>query len=448
MTETSWRGPDDRTLRDEVSKLLCDLIRVDTSNPPGNETPAAKLLKDYLEAAGLDCELVARTPARANLVCSLDGDGTGPSLALLGHTDVVPADEPGWTHPPFSGHIDDEGWVWGRGATDMKNETASRAVTMALLARGGFRPRGRIVFIAQADEEDGTEQVGLAWLVGARPDLRVDYSIDEGGGTRMELADGRVVVSLNVGEKATLPALVTAIGTAGHASCPTTEDNAVLNLAELVRRLGAYRTRRRLVPAVADLLGALLGDIDERDLDDAVQRACSLHPRFAESLPALLGTTIAPTRLYGSRARNVIPARASVELDCRVLPGTGPADLEEELRAALGSDLAYELGFLEPPTGGSSSPTNTPLFDAMQSFFDEHDPGAKLLPSISTGFCDSHFMRTAFGTVAYGIWPCRTTPLEVLDDTAHNVDERIHQDDLVYATRFHLHVVEALTGRG
>ena len=136
---------------------------------------------------------------RPNLIARIRGTGDGPSLALCGHTDVVPADEPNWTHPPFAGHVDEEGWLWGRGAVDMKNQTATRAVAMAILARSGFKPKGDLLFIAQADEEDGVEGVGMRWLVGARPDLRVDYAIDEGGGDRLVLADGRVVVPIECG---------------------------------------------------------------------------------------------------------------------------------------------------------------------------------------------------------------------------------------------------------
>jgi acetylornithine deacetylase/succinyl-diaminopimelate desuccinylase-like protein len=196
----------ERSLRDETTALLRELIRVDTSNPPGRETPAALVLKEYLERSGVECELVARTPERANLIARIPGTGAGPSLALLGHTDVVPADPAGWTHPPFAGHLDDDGYVWGRGAVDMKNETASRAVALATLARDGFTPNGDLLFIAEADEEDGAEEVGLSWLVRERPDIATDYVLNEGASERLRLADGRTVVTINVGEKATLPA--------------------------------------------------------------------------------------------------------------------------------------------------------------------------------------------------------------------------------------------------
>jgi acetylornithine deacetylase/succinyl-diaminopimelate desuccinylase-like protein len=433
-------------LRDESTSLLRDLIRVDTSNPPGRETPAAVLLRDYLVAAGVECELVARDADRANLIARIPGSNEGPSLAFLGHTDVVPADAKDWRRPPFSGDLDDEGFVWGRGAVDMKNETATRAVAMAALARSDFRPHGDLVFVAQADEEDGTSEVGLKWLRNERPDIGCDYSIDEGGGARLELSDGRAVVPINMGEKATLPVLVTALGEAGHASTPTTGANAVVRLATLIERLAHHRTRRIVRPETARLLEVLVGPIDDR-LDDALEKAPQLHPSFADDLPPLFGATIAPTRLYGSRARNVMPGRAAVECDCRVLPGTTTEDLEHELRDALGDDLPYELEFLEPPTGGTVAPIDTMLFRVCQDFLDEHDAGATLVPTISPGFCDSHFMRERFGTVAYGFWPMRYTPMDVYRDGIHNRDERIHADDLAYATRFHIYAAHRMLSR-
>src|SRR3954447_9536539 len=193
----------ERDLRNETTALLRDLIRIDTTNPPGGETAAATLLKDYLEASGVECELIARDPDRANLIARIPGTGDGPSLALLGHTDVVPADPAGWTQPPFSGHLDEDGYVWGRGAIDMKNETASRAVTLAFLARAGFEPRGDLLLVAEADEENGTDEGGLAGALGAGPALAAHYVLNEGASERLTLADGRTVVTINVGEKAT-----------------------------------------------------------------------------------------------------------------------------------------------------------------------------------------------------------------------------------------------------
>ncbi len=439
--------PSDSDLAREVVPLLQDLLRADTSNPPGHETRAAVVLKAYLEAAGLPCELVAREPERANLIARIEGTGEGPSLALLGHTDVVPVeDAPDWERGPFSGDLDDNGYVWGRGAVDMKNQTAARAVAIALLARSGWRPRGDLVFVAQADEEDGTHQVGLTWLRHQRPDLACDYSLDEGGGMRLELADGRVLVTLNVGEKATLPALVTVLGEAGHASVPS-PSNAVLRLSTIIGRLGQYQPERTVTPAGRRMLELLVGSPDG-NLEEAIARAGSLHPWLERTLPARFCTTISPTRLTGSPARNVIPSRASVECDCRVLPGTTPPQLEAELRRALGDDLAYEIAFLEEPTGGTTSPVDSPLARICQEFLDRHDPGATVFPTISTGFNDSHFMRESFGTTAYGFSPFRRSADIDEDARAHARNERVHVEDLVHTTRFHLFAAQRLSEVG
>ncbi len=437
----------ERELRDESIGLLQDLLRVDTSNPPGRETPAAIVLKNYLEANGVACELIAKDPERANLVARIPGTGDGPSLALVGHTDVVPADAQDWQHPPFSGHLDQEGYLWGRGSVDMKNETATRAVTMAVLSREGFRPRGDLLFIAEADEEDGAEQVGMTWLVEARPDLRVDYALNEGGGERLELSDGRIVVPLEVGEKATLPTLVTALGEAGHASTPAAGANAVPRLAVLIQRLAEHRTAQHVLPQTQTMLEELVGPMNG-DLEAALERAAPLHPSFRELLPPLFGTTIAPTRLRGSTARNVMPGRAAVECDCRVVPGTAEAELEAEFRSALGSDLPFELEFLEPPSGGTVSSLGTPLEDVCRRFLADRDPGATLLPSMSTGFTDSHFMRQSWGTIAYGFWPFRHTPSDVYGSGFHNKNERIQVDDLGYAVAFHLEACRAIGSLG
>ena len=246
-------------LRDEATGLLRDLLRIDTSNPPGRETPAATLLKGYLEANGVACELVARDPDRANLIARIPGTGEGPSMALIGHTDVVPASAEDWRHPPFSGHLDDDGFLWGRGAADMKNETATRAVAMAALSRSGFRPGGDVVFIAEADEEDGTERVGMTWLVHERPDIGTDYALNEGAAERLVLADGRTAITVSVGEKAALAARVTALGTATATTMPGVADGSVPRLATLISRIAGYRPRRRLLPETGELLDALVG---------------------------------------------------------------------------------------------------------------------------------------------------------------------------------------------
>ena len=441
------------SLHAEVLEVARALIRFDSSNapeaalgrPPGDETGPATYLRDYLVGAGVDCELIARDPRRANVVARIRGTGEAPSLAFVGHTDVVPADPRDWTHPPFAAVVDEDGWLWGRGAIDMKNEVAARAVAMAELARSGFRPRGDLWFIAVSDEEDGMADVGMRWLLESRPDIRPDLALNEGGGSRLRLPDGRVVQMVSVGEKGTYPVRVVALGEAGHASTPSVGDNAVPLLGELLRRIGTGMPTWTPSALVDRTLEVLL----EQPVTDpvaALSRAAALHPVLAHTLPALAGTTMAPTLLSASTKRNVMPARASMELDCRILPGTTAADVEREVRARLGSDLGFELEWPEHLVAGSASSPSSPLMDAMVAVLSRSGDDAVLLPILSTGFTDSVYLRAAGTPTAYGFSPFVATPPEVLAAGFHNADERVHIDDLLTSVEFHLALARELLG--
>lgn len=443
---TGRRSSTDAELAAEVLELTRDLIRLDTTNAPGNETLAAAHLRDYLAGAGIESELAAREPDRANIVARIPGsDPSAPSLAFVGHLDVVPADVRDWTHPPFEAVVDDHGYLYGRGAIDMKNEVAARAVAMAELARTGWRPRGDLWFVAVADEEDGTADVGMRWLLEQRPDIRPDMAVNEGGGERLDLADGRRMLAIGVGEKGTFPARVTAVGEAGHGSTPSVGNNAVPLLGELLRRVGRGMPTPQRSELVDAMLEVLIGS-PGTDLAEALERAGRLHPTLRHVLPALVGTTMAPTMLEASPKRNVMPARASMELDCRILPGTTEADVEREVRARLGDDVAYELTWPEQLISGSSSPASGPVIEAARAFVEAEGMEATLLPVLGTGFTDSVYLREAGIGASYGFSPFWTTPAEVLASGFHNADERVHVDDLELATRFHLDLARRLLG--
>lgn len=434
-------------LSDEVVEVTRDLIRLDTTNRgfSGTETLAAEYLRDLLLAAGIEAELVARESSRANLVARIPGTEQGaPSLAFVGHTDVVPVDGQDWTHPPFEAVVDD-GWLYGRGALDMKNEVAARAVAMAELARSGFRPRGDLWLIAVADEEDGRADVGMRWLLEQRPDIRPDMAINEGAGSRLALADGRTALTFSVGEKGTCPVRVVAVGESGHASMPEIGDNAVPHLAELVRRIGSGMPTPAPSPEVSATVEALLGR-PVVDLAVDVREAALLHPALTHELPAIPGTTMAPTMLAASTARNVMPARASVELDCRTLPGTTPEDVLASVRDRLGDDIRYELELGEDLVPGSSSPPTGVLPDAVAATLAELDPDVLLLPVLCAGFTDSVHLRAVGTAAAYGFSPFRSTPAEVIAEGIHNADERIHVDDLDLSARFHVALARRLLG--
>jgi acetylornithine deacetylase/succinyl-diaminopimelate desuccinylase-like protein len=318
-------------------------------------------------------------------------------------------------------------------------------VALARLARSGFRPSGDLWFLAVADEEDGSADAGMRWLLEQRPDIRPDYALNEGEGVRLELADGRVVVPVAVGDRGTFPVRVVAVGEAGHASLPSQGDNAVPLLAEILLRVGTGMPVVQSNEYVDGMLRVLVGEFNS-DYAAAVAAAADLHPALTHLIPALAGTTMAPTMLHGSDKRNVMPARASVELDCRILPGTTEIDVETLVRQVIGSDIRYVLERPEPLVAGSASPAAGPLFDVCQEFLHETDPGAVLLPTIDSGFTDSVYLRASLGTVAYGFSPFRTTPAEVVQAGCHNRDERVHVDDLALSAQFHEFAVRRLLG--
>jgi acetylornithine deacetylase/succinyl-diaminopimelate desuccinylase-like protein len=417
-------------LRDEVTDLLSRLIAVDTTNPPGNETAAAELLRDYLEADGLRCELYARVPERANVVARIRGTGDGPSLLLLGHTDVVLADPAEWTVPPFAGAVRD-GHVWGRGALDMKSHVAANAVAIASLAREGFRPRGDLIFAATADEEVG-DGFGLEWLCEAHPDaVRCDYAINEGAGDRLELG-GRTFWICSTAEKMSAPFRLRVHGRSGHASMPGIADNALVKAAPLVERIAAYEPPREIQQEVAAFLRIVDADLD------------TLDPVAADLVEPLLGPTFAPTMISASQKRNVVPALCEIVVDCRLPPGTTPADVEPAIRQVLGDDIPYELEFTEAH-GGTRSALDTPLWEAVESFVEEAEPGARAVPICSSGFTDSHWLREAFGTTAYGFFPARM-PSELMSALIHSADERIPIDDLELGLAWLRHAARLLCG--
>jgi acetylornithine deacetylase/succinyl-diaminopimelate desuccinylase-like protein len=430
------------SLRDETTELLQELIRLDTVNPPGNETRAAELLAGYLRGHGVECELLARDPSRANLVARLPGAGDGPRLLLLSHTDTVLADAAEWSVAPWSGALQD-GQVWGRGALDMKGQVAASAVAIASLARDGFEPAGEVIFAACADEEVG-EGFGLSWLCTEHPEaVCAEYALNEGGGDRLVLG-GRALYLCSTAEKMSSPFRLRVRGRSGHASTPGVADNALVKAAKLIERLAALRPEPVLGPETELLLQALLDELPP--VAEALARAEAVDPLARALLEPLLSLTVSPTMIYASRKRNVIPGSCDIVVDCRLLPGQTQAEAEAILRGALGPG-DYDLDWLEGEGGTRSSP-DTPLFGIIESFVAELEPGARVVPTCLAGFTDSHWLREAFGTVAYGFFPLRSMDPELAAQLIHSADERIAIDDLELGVEFFRHAAQAVCGPG
>jgi acetylornithine deacetylase/succinyl-diaminopimelate desuccinylase-like protein len=385
--------------------------------------------------------LYARIPERANLVARIPGRGEGPTLLFLSHTDVVLADAGEWSADPFGGELRD-GEVWGRGALDMKGQVAASAVALASLTREGFEPAGDLIFAATADEEVG-DGFGAQWLCENHPDaVRCDYLINEGSGERVALG-GRPFYTCSVAEKMSAPFRLRVHGRSGHASMPGIADNALVKAALLITALGEYVPEQHLTPEVEALLEAVTG---ERPASPqvALQQARAIGEFFAEMVEPLLSLTLSPTMISASKKRNVIPAICDVIVDSRLLPETTPAEQHAIVRTVLGAG-PYELDALEAH-GGTRSPIETPLWDAVTGWISEVEPEAKPAPICVAGFTDSHWFREAFGTVAYGFFPLRVMDAELAARLIHSADERIPVEDLELGVSFLRHAARAICG--
>jgi acetylornithine deacetylase/succinyl-diaminopimelate desuccinylase-like protein len=418
-------------LQDETADVLARLIRFKTVNPPGNERECLEWLASYLSDAGLEVELAGAEPERPNLVARYEGGEDGPVLGYLSHVDTVLADAQDWSADPWGAERRD-GFLYGRGTIDMKDQTAAEAVAAARLARAGARFKGTLKVIAVADEETGG-QLGAKWITEERPDLsRVDFLLNEGAGAVMPYGDRRLY-GVCVAEKGTFRFNVETTGRAAHASVPGLAENALLKLAPVITRLGSNRPGYDLVEATSALVRAL-GE-DPADPKAALERVAEIEPRLAPLLDAAMRVTFAPTIVSAGEKINVIPARAQVRVDGRVPPELGLDVAMKRVREVLGDD-ELEISFTEQVTG-NRSPVESRLMDAIAGWVGENDPGAEAVPTVLPAFTDCRWFRAAFpDCVAYGFFPQRHQTLYETWPLMHAKDERIDVRDLGFATAF------------
>ncbi|MFN8174942.1 MAG: M20/M25/M40 family metallo-hydrolase [Solirubrobacteraceae bacterium] len=429
-------------LQAETTALLQELIRFDTVNPPGNERAAQERLAAYLGDAGLETTLVGAEPGRPNLVARLRGDEPGPALCLLSHVDTVLAEPGEWSHDPWSGDLAD-GFLWGRGALDMKSQTAAEAVAAATLAREGWRPaRGDLLVVSVVDEETGGG-LGARWLCAEHPELvRCDWLLNEGGGEVIPY-DGRRLYGICCGEKGVYRFRLSTTGVAGHASIPAMGDNALLKMAPILERLGAAQPSWEPTEIARGFLRGLGEDPD--DPAAAVASVAARDPLLAVLVAPVLGVTLTPTRISASEKINVIPSRATLGVDCRVPPGLGEEAARRGIEEVLGPD-GYELEFSETVRGNGSLPEG-PLHDALAEWVAAQDPGAETIPVILPGYTDSVAFRDAFpDMVAYGFFPQRHMTIYDTAPLIHSADERIDVRDLGFAAACYRDVARRLLG--
>jgi acetylornithine deacetylase/succinyl-diaminopimelate desuccinylase-like protein len=430
-------------LQAAATELLQRLIRFNTVNPPGDERAAQEHLAALLADGGFDCELLGRTEPRPNLVARLDGLADGPTLCLLSHVDTVLATPADWTHDPWSGDLED-GFVWGRGALDMKSQTAAEVAAALSLARSGWRPaRGTLLIVCVVDEETGGAE-GAQWLTATHPEkVRCEMLVNEGGGGILEY-QGRRVYCLGCAEKGVFRFTLTTDGVAGHASMPRLGDNALLKMAPILERLAGAQPEYDLGAEPRAFLEAI-GESPDGDLHAVLDRIRASEPRLVALLEPMMGVSLAPTRIVASAKINVIPATAALQVDCRVPPGLGEAATLARIREVLG-EHGYRLEFTERVIG-NRSPVASPMTEFIGRWIAERDPDARLAPVVLPGFTDSRTFRDAFPECdAYGFFPHRHHNRYDTDPLIHGADERIDVRDLAFAAEFFRDLVVAMLG--
>lgn len=438
-------------VEDEVTTLLSDLIRINTTNPPGNETATAKFLAKALEAEELKCEVLESSKGRGNVLTRIKGSGEKPSLLLLSHLDVVPATPKEWSLDPFSGSVK-EGYVWGRGSLDCKSLVAIETLVMKLLARNEVKLKGDVIFAATADEEMGGG-AGVGWLVENCPEkIRADYVINEGGGFSIPI-NGKHVFTVQTAEKGIVWMKIKAHGRPGHGSIPGVADNAVLRMAEVARRLGTHRSKIKVVPTVKHMITELskergviarrLSSLMTSPLfaDRILDRMAKKEKGMAELFRALMRTTIAPTMIHGGIKENIIPSECEGVFDCRILPGQTKETLLREVKEVLKDieNLEFEYIKADEP---SESPFSTALYRQVQETLREFLSGCSVVPFMMTGGTDSRYLRR-LDSVCYGFQPLKTdVSMDELLKMTHGIDERISVENLIFGTSVLYRLVE------
>ena len=427
-------------LRDETVRVLAEYLRIDTTNPPGNELAGARYLQGVLAKEGIEAQIldtVELGAGRANLYARLKGSGAKKAVALVHHIDVVPSDPRYWSVDPLSGAIKD-GYVWGRGALDMKGEGIVHLMAMIALKRSGVPLTRDVVFVANTDEELGS--TGAIVFARRHPDLLrdVEFLMTEGGSN--PLRDGRLAYyGVGVAEKRTFWHRISVKGTPSHGSRPT-KQNPVPRLVAALDKIARYETPIHVTPGVDKYFRDIArGYEGERKAWLSNVRQAVTDPRAREWIlsdvywNAILRNTISLTALAGSNKTNVIPAEATADLDIRLLPDQDPAQVLAELQRLIGDTAVKWQPLLKPKTP-LENPIDTELFRAIERAARARDPSALVTTPMLTGATDRPTYR-ALGIVTYGFDPFKVEPAES-QRGVHGNDERVSVENLGFGVRY------------
>jgi acetylornithine deacetylase/succinyl-diaminopimelate desuccinylase-like protein len=427
-------------ISEEAINHLINLVQIDTSNPPGNETLAANYVKAALAAEGIDSALYALDPDRANLVARINGNGSKKPILIMGHTDVVGVQAEKWLEDPFGG-LRKDGWIYGRGTLDDKDNVTAGLMLMIMLKRYGVELDRDIIFLAESGEE-GTPEVGINYMVENHWDeIAAEFCLAEGGSNTLE-KDGVSIVGIQTAEKKPRRATLVARGTAGHGSMPRV-DNAVTAVAKAVAKLGEWRTEMRMndtTRAYFDRMAAMSDpedawryrNIENPDETDAIQQY------FLENYPyhySVLRTSVVPTIIDGGFRKNVIPSEATAVLDIRMLPDedvdafyANMDDIIDDPNVEIVPEAVYRPE--SPP-----SPVDNEMFETLEGVANRMYPEATVLPRMSTGATDMAQVR-AMGVPSYGLGATRSVEEINSGNGSHGDNERVSEDSVRQLVQF------------
>jgi acetylornithine deacetylase/succinyl-diaminopimelate desuccinylase-like protein len=412
----------------EATNILCDYIRIDTTNPPGNELAGAEYLKKICEREGLKVEILSSATNRANLLVRLSGDGSKRPIILLNHIDVVGVEKDEWSVEPFAGVVK-EGFIWGRGSLDCKGLGVMELMALILLKRNQIKLKRDIIFLATADEETGGE-MGAGWMVRNHADkLKAEFVFNEGGVGMKGGIGGRDAFAPCLGEKGPCWVRLTAEGQPGHGSMPS-KDNANDILINALGRLQRYQFPlmggkwvkeallyfARRASIFRSILFRLLASPLLSVIFFFLKGTIAKNKRFN----AMLRNTVALTNLKAGFKENVIPSRSEAILDCRLLPGTSATQFVSDLRKVIG-DQRIKVEVIKNYEA-SQSPLDTEFFEVVETVIRRNSPQALVMPILAPGFTDSRWLRE-LGAIAYGLVPCLLSPEKI--DSIHGRDEKI-----------------------
>ncbi|MFC2105333.1 M20/M25/M40 family metallo-hydrolase [Candidatus Bipolaricaulota bacterium] len=419
-----------------AATILQDLIRFDTTNPPGNERPCIEYIDGVLRDAGIETSILAVDPQRPNLVARLPGTGAAPGLLLFGHVDVVTTANQQWSVPPFEGRIQD-GYIWGRGALDMKAGVAMMMAALLEARATGLQPSGDILFAAVSDEEAGGT-MGAKYLVNEHPSLfeGIRYALGEFGGFPVHI-DGRPLYMIQVSEKQPCWLKATIRGPAGH-SARLMRNGAMARLGHVLSRLNRCRLPIHITPVTERMVRAMA---DALPVHKRVLFRRLLNPRLTDRILKLLGdtgrnleplfrNTVNATMVRGGEGSNVIPSEIALGLDGRLLPGFGPQDLFAELGAALGEDLDYEVLLYDRGT----TEIDFGLFPLLADVLSRAHPDSHQIPYLFPGGTDGRFF-SQLGIQSYGFIPMNLPASFGFSDFVHGADERIPIESMEFGAK-------------